>query len=54
MNPITYVGMDLPVTDEGTPPDEGMPEKAIKVIENLKKDLLEERRKYETRTPANQ
>jgi len=50
MNPITYVGMDLPVTDEGTPPDEGMPEKAIKVIEALKQDLIKERKQVESHT----
>lgn len=55
MNPITYVGMDLPVIDEGTSEEAaGVPEKAIKVIEDLKRDLLEERKRYESQTPANQ
>jgi hypothetical protein len=55
MNPITYMGMDLPVIDEGTSEEAaGVPEKAIKVIEDLKRDLLEERKRYESQTPANQ
>jgi hypothetical protein len=51
MNPITYMGMDLPATNEDTAEeDDGVPEKAIKIIEDLRRDLLKEREQVESQT----